>query len=101
MKLSLVMKYFAKKIAVDLRHVNNSSLKNSEKMIENILQVICRTLCTCIYIWKNSNFKAKYILGKNLKCQNMKRLLGAFEKEKEIKVKSQKRCQKVLMVQNK
>ena len=31
----------------------------------------------------------------------MKRLLGAFEKEKEIKVKSQKRCQKVLMVQNK
>ena len=36
MKLSLVMKYLPKN-AFDLSHLNNSSLKNSEKMIENIL----------------------------------------------------------------
>ena len=35
MKLSLVMKYLPKN-AFDLSHLNNSSLKNSEKMIENI-----------------------------------------------------------------
>lgn len=51
--------------AFDLRHLNNSSFIINEKMVENVLRVIWKTFCTYIYIWKNSNFKAKYILGHN------------------------------------
>ena len=48
-------KRFYQTNAFGLKHLNNSSLKINEKIIENVL-VIWKTICTYISVWRNSNF---------------------------------------------